>query len=80
MGGLSENGGTGLRRVPFEIRSSGWKNKRDLFSFFFELRFSKKKKESLEPAGKNAKTGGGLENGYCGMSKVAAKKKDCVFP
>lgn len=59
MGGLSENGGTGLRRVPFEIRSSGWKNKRDLFSFFLELRFSKKKKESLEPAGKNAKTGGG---------------------
>ncbi len=80
MGGLSENGGTGLRRVPFEIRSSGWKNKRDLLSFFFELRFSKKKKKALIQLGKMQKPGEGLENGYCGMSKVAAKKKDCVFP
>lgn len=79
MGGLSENGGTGLRRVPFEIRSSGWKNKRDLFSFFFELRFSKKKKKALSQLGKMQKPGEGLENGYCGMSKVAAKKKRLCF-
>ena len=37
----------------------GGKTREISFLFFFELRFSKKKKESLEPAGKNAKTGGG---------------------
>jgi len=53
---------------------------REISFLFFELRFSKKKKKALSQLGKMQKPGEGLENGYCGMSKVAAKKKDCVFP
>lgn len=79
MGGLSENGGTGLRRVPLRFGPLGGKTREISFLLFFSYASAKKKKKALSQLGKMQKPGEGLENGYCGMSKVAAKKKTVFF-
>jgi hypothetical protein len=57
----------------------GGKTREISFLFFLNYASAKKKKKALSQLGKMQKPGEGLENGYCGMSKVAAKKKRLCF-